>query len=168
MAYAGNPSDLTKPAAPTGSGQYSGSWQPLLAAIIVMVIIVVVAMAPVLNRTQILHLDDERGGTSLSIAPTSIVPVDRTLERSATLQAGVSRMVYQGPLSLAPADNSLSSAERLLSAASTFTPKSFVPADNSLAKAERLQSDVSRMVYRTVAPLDHRYDNIQNLRGNLR
>ena len=168
MAYAGNPSDITKQAAPTGSGQFSGSWQPLLAAIVVMVIIVVVAMAPVLNRTQILHLDDERGGTSLSIAPTSIVPVDRTLDQSATLQAGVSRMVYQGPLSLAPADNSLSSAERLLSAASTFTPKSFAPADNSLAKAERLQSDVSRMVYRTVAPVDHRYDNIENLRGNLR
>ena len=143
MAYAGNPSDLTKPAAPTGSGQYSGSWQPLLAAIVVMVIIVVVAMAPVLNRTQTLPLDDERGGT--------------------TFQAGVSRMVDQGPLSLATADNSLSSAERLLSAASTFTPKSFAPADNSLAKAERLQSDVSRMVFQAVAPVEHRF--IDNTHG---
>jgi len=24
------------------------------------------------------------------------------------------------------------------------------------------------MVYRSVAPVDHRYDNIENLRGNLR
>jgi hypothetical protein len=168
MAYAGNPSDLTKQAAPSGSGQFAGSWQPLLAAIIVMAIIVVVAMAPTLNRAKVVPLDDERGVTSLSIAPTSIVPADRSLEQSASLQAGVSRMVYQGPLSLASADNSLSSAERLLSAASTFTPKSFAPADNSLAKAERLQSDVSRMVYRAVAPVDHRYDNIENLRGNLR
>ena len=110
---------------------------------------------------------DERGVTSFSIAPTSIVPVDRTLEQSATLQAGVSRMVFQAPLSLA-ADNSLANAEKLLSAASTFTPKSFAPTDHSLAKAERLQSDVSGMVYQAVAPVDHRYDNIENLRGNLR
>jgi hypothetical protein len=168
MAYAGNPSDVTKQATPANSGQYAGSWRPLLAAVVVMAIIVVVAMAPVLNRTQRVPLDDERGVTSLSIAPTSIVPADRSLQQSATLQTGVSRMVYQAPLSLATDENSLSNAERLLASASTFTPKSFAPADNSLAKAERLQADVSRMVYRSVAPVDHRYDNIQNLRGNLR
>ena len=168
MAYVGNPSDLTKQAAPTTPGEDANLWQPLLAAIVVMAVIVVVAMAPVLNKAKVfVPLDDERGVTSFSIAPTSIVPVDRTLEQSATLQAGVSRMVFQAPLSLA-ADNSLANAEKLLSAASTFTPKSFAPTDHSLAKAERLQSDVSGMVYQAVAPVDHRYDNIENLRGNLR
>jgi hypothetical protein len=148
MAYAGNPSDLTKQSAPTTSGQYANSWQPLLAAIIVMAIIVVVAMAPVLNRTQVNYASDERGGQSLSLGPTSVVPADRSLEQSKDIQAAIGRMVYLAPLSLAP--------------------KSFAPADNSLANAARMQSNVSRMVYRVVAPVDHRYDNIENLRGNLR
>jgi hypothetical protein len=84
----------------------------------------------------------------LSLGPTSVVPADRSLEQSKDIQAAIGRMVYLAPLSLAP--------------------KSFAPADNSLANAARMQSDVSRMVYRVVAPVDHRYDNIENLRGNLR
>jgi hypothetical protein len=148
MAYAGNPSDVAKQTAPSSSNEHAGSWQLVLAAIVIIAIIVVVAVAPVFNRAQVLPVDDERGVTSLSIAPKSVVPADRSVEQRGALQAGVSRMVYQTPLLLAP--------------------KSFAPADNSLAKAESLRYDVSRMVFRAVAPVDHRFDNIENLRGNMR
>jgi hypothetical protein len=143
MAYAGNPSDVARQASPSSSSQHAGPWPLLLAAIIAFAIIVVVAMAPVFNRAQVLPVDDERGVTSLSLPPKSVLPADRSLEQRDALQAGVSRMVFQTPLS--------------------FAPKSFAPAVNSLENAQRLQSDVSRMVFQAVAPVEHRF--IDNTHG---
>jgi hypothetical protein len=126
MAYAGNPSDLAKPAPTTSSGLAESrqrSWKPLLTAIVIVAIIVVVAMATVLTRAKGLSAEDRsydqiealRGATSLSVAPGTFAPAARHDEQIEKLQAGVSRMVYQ-----------------------------------------------------TADPVDHRYDNIENLRANMR
>ncbi len=50
----------------------------------------------------------------------------------------------------------------------SVAPGSYAPADRSYEQIEKLQADVSRMVYQTVDPVHHRYDNIENLRANMR
>lgn len=50
----------------------------------------------------------------------------------------------------------------------SVAPGAFAPADRHDEQIAKLQAGVSRLVYQTADPVDHRYDNIENLRANMR
>jgi hypothetical protein len=68
---------------------------------------------------------------------------------------------------LSAADRSYAHVEALRGATSV-APGAFAPAVRHDEQIAKLQAGVSRMVYQTVDPVDHRYDNIENLRANMR
>jgi hypothetical protein len=130
MAYAGNASDLAKQPAPSSSSRDSGSWQPLLTAVVVVAILIVVAMA----TAFIANSNRVNGITTIDRGADRIEMVVPTIDRGADLNETVG----------------------------------VAPADNSLTNAERMPSDLSKQVYKSGVPVDPRYDTIENLRGNLR